>query len=154
MSESNEKTLKAIITSAMKEAMRAREKARLGAIRLILSEVKRIEVDERIDIDDARLLAVLDKMQKQRRDSINQYEAAGRQDLADVEIAELVVIDTFLPAALRQDEIDALLDDALKTSGAESVRDMGKVMAILKPQLQGRADVGTVSKLVKARLSN
>jgi len=154
MPESNVKTLKAIITSAMKEAMKAREKIRLGTIRLILSEVKRIEVDERIDIDDARLLAVLDKMQKQRRDSISQYEAAGRQDLADIEIAESAIIDTFLPAALNEDEINALLNEALKTSGAESVRDMGKVMAVLKPQLQGRADVGAVSQLVKARLSN
>jgi len=152
--DSNEISLKATISSAMKEAMRARDKGRLGTIRLILAELKRIEVDERIELDDARVLAVLDKMLKQRRDSITQYEAAARQDLADVEIAEISVIETFLPTALTEAEIDALVDDAVKVSGAESVRDMGKVMAILKPQLQGRADVGSVGKLVKQRLSN
>ncbi len=144
--------LKASITSAQKEAMRAREKARLATIRLILAELKRIEVDERIELDDARILAVLDKMLKQRRDSISQYQAANRQDLADVEAAEIVVIETFLPAALSADEIDALVADAITGSGAESVRDMGKVMAVLKPQLQGRADVGKVSQIVKQRL--
>lgn len=144
--------LKASITSAQKEAMRAREKARLATIRLILAELKRIEVDERIELDDARILAVLDKMLKQRRDSISQYEAANRQDLADVEAAEIVVIETFLPAALTAEEIDALVADAVTSSGAESVRDMGKVMAVLKPQLQGRADVGKVSQIVKQRL--
>jgi len=147
-------SLKATITSAMKDAMRARDKARLGAIRLILADIKRIEVDERIDIDDARVLAVLDKMLKQRRDSITQYEAASRQDLADIEIAEVAVIETFLPVALTEQEILDLLDDAVNSSGAESIRDMGKVMAVLKPQLQGRADVASVSQLVKKRLSN
>jgi uncharacterized protein YqeY len=144
--------LKASITSAQKEAMKAREKERLATIRLILAEFKRIEVDERIELDDARVLAVLDKMLKQRRDSINQYESAGRQDLADVEAAEIAVIETFLPAALTAEEIDALIEEAVSSSGAESVRDMGKVMAVLKPQLQGRADVGKVSQLVKQRL--
>jgi len=146
--------LKAGITKAMKDAMRAREKTRLGAIRLILAELKRIEVDERIDVDDARVLVVLDKMLKQRRDSISQYESAGRQDLADVEIAEVAVIGEFLPAALSDDEIESLLTEAITASGAESVRDMGKVMAILKPKLQGKADVGSVSQLVKQRLSS
>ena len=146
--------LKATITSEMKVSMRARDKVRLGAIRLILSEIKRIEVDERIELDDARILAVLDKMLKQRRDSITQYEAADRQDLADVEIAEVAVIDTFLPTALTKKEILELLDSAISASGADSIRDMGKVMAVLKPQLQGRADVGVVSQLVKKRLSN
>ena len=146
--------LKAAITTAMKDAMRAREKARLGTIRLILADIKRIEVDERIDIDDARVLVVLDKMLKQRRDSISQYESAGRQDLADVEIAEVAVIGEFLPAALSDDEIESLLTEAITASGAESVRDMGKVMAILKPKLQGKADVGSVSQLVKQRLSS
>lgn len=150
--ESSVSELKASITSAQKEAMRAREKARLATIRLILAELKRIEVDERIELDDARILAVLDKMLKQRRDSISQYEAANRQDLADVEAAEIVVIETFLPAALTAEEIDALVADAVTSSGAESVRDMGKVMAVLKPQLQGRADVGKVSQIVKQRL--
>jgi uncharacterized protein YqeY len=146
--------LKATIASEMKVSMRARDKVRLGAIRLILSEIKRIEVDERIELDDARILAVLDKMLKQRRDSITQYEAADRQDLADVEIAEVAVIDTFLPTALTEKEILELLDSAISASGADSIRDMGKVMAVLKPQLQGRADVGVVSQLVKKRLSN
>ena len=146
--------LKATITSAMKESMRARDKVRLGTIRLILSEIKRIEVDERIELDDVRVLAVLDKMLKQRRDSISQYEAASRQDLADVEIAEVSVIETFLPTALTEQEILELLDNAISTSGADSIRDMGKVMAVLKPQLQGRADVASVSQLVKKRLSN
>jgi len=146
--------LKATITSAMKESMRARDKVRLGTIRLMLSEIKRIEVDERIELDDVRVLAVLDKMLKQRRDSIAQYEAADRQDLADVEIAEVAVIETFLPTALTEQEILELLDDAISSSGADSIRDMGKVMAVLKPQLQGRADVASVSQLVKKRLSN
>ena len=146
--------LKATITSAMKESMRARDKVRLGTIRLIMSEIKRIEVDERIELDDVRVLAVLDKMLKQRRDSISQYESADRQDLADVEIAEVAVIETFLPAKLTEQEILELLDSAISSSGAESIRDMGKVMAVLKPQLQGRADVASVSQLVKKRLSN
>ncbi|KZY35277.1 glutamyl-tRNA amidotransferase, partial [Oleiphilus sp. HI0043] len=123
-------------------------------IRLILAEFKRIEVDERIELDDARVLAVLDKMLKQRRDSISQYEAASRQDLADVEAGEIAVIETFLPAALTAEEIDALVAEAVASSGAESVRDMGKVMAVLKPQLQGRADVGKVSQIVKQRLAS
>ena len=146
--------LKATITSAMKESMRARDKVRLGTIRLIMSEIKRIEVDERIELDDVRVLAVLDKMLKQRRDSISQYESADRQDLADVEIAEVAVIETFLPAKLTEQEILELLDSAISSSGAESIRDMGKVMAVLKPQLQGRADVASVSQLGKKRLSN
>ena len=146
--------LKATITSAMKESMRARDKVRLGTIRLILSDIKRIEVDERIELDDVRVLAVLDKMLKQRRDSISQYEAASRQDLADVEVAEVAVIEMFLPTALTEQEILELLDDAISSSSADSIRDMGKVMAILKPQLQGKADVASVSQLVKKRLSN
>ena len=151
MTEAN---LKATINAASKDAMRARDKQRLGTLRLVLAELTRIEVDERIELDDARVLAVLDKMIKQRRDSISQYEAADRQDLADVEKAEVAVIEEFLPAALSDDEIQQLLDAAVSESGAESVRDMGKVMAILKPQLQGRADVGAVSQLVKKRLSS
>lgn len=150
----SESSLKAEISSAMKDAMRARDKGRLGTVRLILSEIKKIEVDERIELDDARTLAVLDKMLKQRRDSIQQYESAGRQDLADVEAAEVVVIESFLPAALSDQEISDLLDSAIAESGAESVRDMGKVMALVKPQVQGRADVGHVSQLVKQRLSS
>lgn len=146
--------LKASITSAMKDAMRAKEKARLSTIRMILAEFKRIEVDERIELDDARCLAVLDKMLKQRKDSLTQFRDAGRDDLADVEEQEIEVIQTFLPKALSDQEIAELIDSAMSESGAESVRDMGKVMAVLKPQLQGRADVGAVSGLVKKRLSS
>lgn len=148
-----DQTLKAQITEAMKDAMRARDKERLGAIRLIQAEIKRIEVDERIDVDDERMLVVLDKMIKQRRDSINQYQNAGRQELADKEQAEIEVIQGFLPAQLSDPELDELVSRAISESGAESMKDMGKVMAILKPQVQGRADIGAVSQNVKARLN-
>ena len=146
-------SLKEQIHTAMKDAMRAKEKARLGAIRLIQAEVKRIEVDERIDVDDQRLIAIMDKMVKQRRDSIAQYEAAGRAELAAVEVAEIAVIQDFLPTALTEDEIDALIRQAITSTGAESMRDMGKVMGILKPQIQGRADAGVVSGAVKKALA-
>ena len=142
------------LTDAMKAAMRAKDKPRLGAIRLILSEVKRIEVDERIELDDARMLVLLDKMTKQRRDSIAQYESAGRQELADIEIAEIAVIQEFLPVALTDAEIAELIQQAIVESGAESMRDMGKVMAVIKPKIQGRADGGAVSNLVKAALNS
>lgn len=146
-------TLKAEIHNAMKAAMKAREKERLAAIRLIQSEIKRVEVDERIELDDSRLLAILDKMLKQRRDSITQYEAAGREELAAVEKAEIAVIQDFMPAQLSDEEIDQLIVDAIASSGAESMKDMGKVMGILKLKLQGRADMGQVSKLIKAKLA-
>lgn len=145
--------LKSQITDAMKAAMRAKEKERLGTIRMILAELKRIEVDERIELDDARILTILDKMLKQRRDSVSQFEAAGRQELADVEKAEISVIQDFLPAALSEEEIGQLVDDAIASTGAEGMKDMGKVMGLLKPQMQGRADMGEVSKLIKARLA-
>jgi uncharacterized protein YqeY len=145
-------SLKEQITEAMKDAMRAREKERLGTIRLILSEVKRIEVDERIDIDDTRLLAVLDKMVKQRRDSISQFEQAGRQELADKEQTEIVVIQDFLPQPLSEEELATMIDDTIASVGAESMKDMGKVMGIIKPQIQGRADAGVVSGMIKAKL--
>ena len=147
-------SMKQTIQNAMKDAMRAKDKVRLSAIRLIQAEFKRIEVDERIEIDDARALAVLDKMIKQRRDSISQYEAAGRQELADVEIAEIAVIQDFLPAALSDEEISAMIQAAIEQTGATSMADMGKVMGIIKPQIQGRADAGAVSGLVKASLSS
>jgi len=147
-------TLKDNIKDAMKAAMRAKEKARLGTIRMIQAEIKRIEVDERIDVDDQRVLAILDKMCKQRRDSISQYEDAGREELADIERAEMAVIQEFLPAALTEAEINELIEQAIASSGAEGPRDMGKVMGILKPQLQGRADMGPVSQLIKARLNS
>ena len=137
----------------MKDAMRARDKDRLGTIRLIQSEFKRIMVDERIEVDDARALAVLDKMVKQRRDSQSQYAEAGRQELADKEAAEIEVIQEFLPAPLSDEELDALVDAAISSSGASGMQAMGAVMAELKPRLQGRADMGAVSQRVKSRLS-
>ena len=149
---SDETTLVATVKAEMKAAMRAKDKARLGTIRLIQSEFKRVEVDERIEIDDQRLIAIMDKMIKQRRDSIAQYEAAGRQELADIEVAEIDVIQDFLPTALTEQEINDLIQQAIASTGAESMRDMGKVMGILKPQIQGRADGGVVSGAVKKAL--
>jgi uncharacterized protein YqeY len=140
------------IKAAMKVAMKARDKERLGTIRLILAEFKRIEVDERIEIDDARALAVLDKMVKQRRDSAQQYTEAGRDELAAQENFEIDVIQEFLPAPLSEDELSSMIDAAVAAAGATGMQAMGAVMAQLKPQVQGRADVGAVSKLVKARL--
>lgn len=145
--------LKHRITEAMKDAMRAKDKQRLGTVRLILAELKRIEVDERIDVDDQRVLSILDKMNKQRRDSISQFEAAGRDDLAAIEQFELEVIKTFLPAAMNDEEIDALVSEAISNSAAASMADMGKVMAYIKPKAQGRADMGDISKRIKAALS-
>lgn len=146
-------SLKLQINDAMKQAMRAKQKEKLGAIRLIQAEVKRVEVDERIEVNDERLLAIMDKMVKQRRDSISQYENAGRQELAAVEAAEIKVIQEFLPAALSAQEIDQLIQAAITATGAESMRDMGKVMGVLKPQIQGRADAGVVSGQVKKALA-
>ena len=145
--------LKAQIQSDMKTAMKAGDKARLGVIRLILAAIKQREVDERIELDDSQVLAVLDKMLKQRRDSIEQYSAAGRQDLADSERFEVDTILGYLPAALSEPEIDALVTSAIGETGAAAMSDMGKVMAILRPQVQGRADMGAVSALVKRRLT-
>lgn len=145
-------SLKADLQSAMKDAMRARDKERLGTIRMIMADIKRREVDDRTEMTDEQVLAILDKMQKQRRESIAQYESAGRQDLADVEKAELEVIAQFLPAALSQEELQALISHSIDSTGASSMRDMGKVMAELKPQVQGRADMSEISRLVKAQL--
>ena len=145
--------LKAQIQSDMKTAMKAGEKARLGVIRLILAAIKQREVDERIELDDSQVLAVLDKMLKQRRDSIEQYSAAGRQDLADAERFEVDTILGYLPAALSEPEIDALVTRAIVETGAAALSDMGKVMEIMRPQVQGRADMGAVSALVKRRLT-
>lgn len=144
--------LKATITEQMKDAMRAKDKERLGTIRLMLAEIKRIEVDERIELDDERILIVLDKMVKQRRDSITQYEAAERPELAEKEQQELEVIKTFLPQPLSDAEITQIVDDAIAESGASSMQDMGKVMAIVKPRVQGHADMGKISGLVKQKL--
>ena len=145
--------LKAQITQEMKNAMRAKNKLKLGAIRLILSGIKQIEVDERIELDDVRILAVLDKMVKQRRDSVTQYVDANRQELADIELAEIVIIQEFLPEALSDSEVATMVSDAIAESGAQSMKDMGAIMAIIKPKIQGRTDVGAVSKIIKAKLS-
>lgn len=147
-------SMKQTIHDAMKAAMRAKDKPRLGAIRLIQADIKRIEVDERIEIDDARVLAILDKMVKQRRDSITQYEAAGRQELANIEMSEINVIQDFLPTPLTDAEIADMVQAAIAQTGAASMADMGKVMGIIKPQIQGRADAGAVSGLIKAALNS
>lgn len=141
------------LKEAMKDAMRAKQKERLSTIRLALSAIKQVEVDTRETLDDAAVLAILDKLVKQRRDSIKQYEDADRQELADIEKAEIVVLQDFLPAPLTDEEVNALIEDAVNKTGAESMKDMGKVMGLLKPQLQGRADMGAVSGKIKARLS-
>lgn len=138
----------------MKSAMRAKDKERLGTVRLMLAAIKQREIDERITLDDAQIIAVLDKMTKQRRDSITQYEAAGRQELADIEAAEIRVIQAYLPAALGEAELDALIRAAITASGAAGPQDVGKVMAALKPQLQGRADMGLASRKVKDALAS
>ena len=138
----------------MKEAMKAREKERLATIRLIQAEFKRVEVDERIEIDDARALAIMDRMVKQRRDSISQFESAGRDELAAIERAEINVIQEFLPQQLSEDEILAIIDDALSGIDATGMAAIGPLMGIIKPKLQGRADMGAVSKLVKAKLTS
>jgi uncharacterized protein YqeY len=145
--------IKARIVEAMKDAMRARDKERLGAIRLILAEFKRIEVDERVDVDDERAIGVLDKMVKQRRESIRQYEAGGRAELAAAELAEIAVIQDFLPAALSDEEVEAIIRKAIAEAGATDMKGMGAVMNIARPQLTGRADMGKVSGLVKQLLS-
>ena len=141
------------IESDMKTAMRAKDKERLGTIRLILAAIKQREIDERITLGDTDILAVLDKMIKQRRDSITQFEQASRQELADKEAAEVAVIQEYLPAALSDNEVDTLIADAITASGASSPQDIGKIMALLKPKLQGRADMGLVSRKVKEKLS-
>ena len=146
-------TLRDQLTADMKDAMRAKDKERLGTIRLILAAIKQREVDERIELDDTQVLVVLDKMLKQRRDSIKQYTDAGREELAAVEESEIVVIQNYLPAALSDEEIDTLIDQAVAASGAVGMQDMGKVMGQLKPKLQGRADMGQVSGKIKARLT-
>jgi uncharacterized protein YqeY len=143
----------AAIKAAMKDAMKSRAKERLATIRLIQSEFKRVEVDERIELDEARVLAILDKMVKQRRDSQAQYEDAGRAELAAQEAAEIAVIQEFLPAQLSDDELEALIDEAIRAAGASGMQAMGAVMGSLKPQLAGRADMGKVSQAVKARLT-
>jgi uncharacterized protein YqeY len=145
--------LKERLVADMKAAMKAGDKERLGVIRLINAAIKQREVDDRVALDDAGVLAVLDKMLKQRRDSIEQYTEAGREDLAAKERFEVEVCQSYLPEALSDDEIGALIDEAITDTGAAGMRDMGKVMGLLKPKLQGRADIAAVSQQVKGRLS-
>jgi hypothetical protein len=147
-------SLKDHITEDMKSAMRAKETARLGAIRLLLAAIKQREVDERIQLDDGQVIAVIEKMLKQRKDSITQFEAAKRQDLADAEKFEVAVLTAYMPQAMSADEVAAIVAKAVADSGAKAPADMGKVMALVKPQIAGRADMGEVSKLVKAQLSS
>lgn len=148
-----ESQLKQQLSTAMKEAMRAKDKARLGTVRLALAELKKIEVDERIDPDDTRILSVLDKMIKQRRESVKQYEAGNRQDLAAIELAEIEVLQEFMPQPLGEEEIRSIISQAMAETGAAGIQDMGKIMAAIKPQLAGRADMGKVSQLIKAQLA-
>ena len=145
--------LKLRITDDMKTAMRAKDAARLGVIRLILSEIKQREVDERISLDDTQVFAVFNKMIKQRRDSLEQFKAANRQDLVDQESFELDVLQAYLPAALGEAEVDQIIKEAIATSGASSIKDMGALMTTLRPKLQGRADMGEVSKKIKVLLA-
>jgi uncharacterized protein len=145
-------SLKAQITEDMKTAMRAKETARLGTIRLLLAAMKQLEVDERIELKDADIIGVIEKMLKQRRDSIAAYESANRTDLADVEKAEVVVLQTYLPQQLTEDEVKAILDKVVADTGAAGMQDMGKVMAAIKPLVAGKADMGKISGLIKVRL--
>ena len=150
---SETKSLVATIKAAMKAAMKARAKTRLSTIRLIQAEFKRVEVDERIEIDDARALIIMDKMVKQRRDSANQFQTAGRDELAAIELAEIAVIQEFLPQQLSEAEIVVIIDEALASIDATGMAAMGPLMGVIKPKLQGRADMGAVSKIVKAKLT-
>jgi len=144
--------LKAQITDDMKSAMKAGDKDRLKVVRLILAAVKQVEVDKRIELDDAAVLTVLDKMVKQRRDSVEQFQKGKRTDLADIELAEITVLEGYLPEQLSDAELEALIDEAVASTGAESIRDMGKVMGQIKSKAAGRADMGAVGAKVKARL--
>jgi uncharacterized protein YqeY len=144
--------IKLELKQAQKDAMRAKDKDRLMTVRGILAAIKDVEVNERIDLDDARVLVILDRMQKQRRDSISQFDAAGRDDLSAVEKNELEVIKQFLPAQLSDTEINQLIDQAIRSTGSSSMKEMGQVMGVLKPQMQGRADMAQISKLIKGKL--
>ncbi|MCX7118291.1 MAG: GatB/YqeY domain-containing protein [Legionellales bacterium] len=146
-------TIKERINAEIKDAMRAQAKQQLGTLRLITAAIKQIEVDERIEVDDTRLLVILDKMVKQRKESIHQFQAAGRDDLVAVENYELDIIRHYMPTPLSDDEVKALVADAIQATQAEKMADMGKVMAHLKPQLQGRADMSTVSAWIKGHLA-
>lgn len=147
-------SLKQKITDDMKAAMRAKDAVRLGTIRLLLAAIKQREVDERIELSDADIVAVIDKMIKQRRDSIEQFEAAGRQELADTEKSEISVLREYMPQQMTEAEVEQAVIDAIAESGVQKSQEMGKVIALLKPKLAGRADMGKVSALVKARLAS
>jgi len=146
--------IKARLTQDMKTAMKSKQKDRLAVIRMLLAAVKQREVDERIEVDDALLLTILDKQVKQRRESAKIYHENGRTELAEKEEAEIAVIQDYLPAALTEEEINHLIETAIESSAAQSMQDMGKVMGILKPQVQGKADMGQISQLIKKRLSS
>jgi uncharacterized protein YqeY len=146
-------TLKSTLQDDMKSSMKGGNKERLGVIRLMLAAIKQIEVDERIELDNDRIITVLDKMAKQRRESITQFDKAGRDDLTAIEQAELEIILEYLPEALSEAEINDLVEQSIAATGATTIQDMGKLMGMLKPQLQGRADMGKVSQLIKSRLS-
>ncbi len=146
-------TLKAQITEDMKTAMRAKDSTRLGTIRLLQAAIKQREVDERIELNDADVIAVIEKMLKQRRDSITAYESANRADLADIEKAEVIVLQTYLPKQLTDDEVAALLEQVVADTEAVDMKDMGKVMAAIKPLVAGKADMGKISGLIKSRLA-
>jgi uncharacterized protein YqeY len=148
----SDRALKQQLNEDMKTALRSQDKARLGVLRLALAAIKQREVDERISLDDTQVLAVLDKMIKQRRDSLQQFQAAGRQDLAGQEQFEIEVLQGYLPAALSEAELAALIEQAVTATGAKAMADMGKVMGLLKPQVQGRADMALVSQKIKQRL--
>jgi uncharacterized protein YqeY len=145
--------LKITIQECVKAAMRAKEKDRLATLRQITAAIKQVEIDERIDVDDDGIITILTKMCKQRRDSLSQFEKAGRTDLAEIEVAELAIIDEFMPTAMTDDEIAAAIAETIASTGATSPKEMGAVMNKLRPQLQGRADMGAVSGLVKAALT-
>ena len=145
--------LKQLITNDMKLAMKAQDKPALKAIRMIIGAIKQKEIDDRIELNDSQVLAVIQKMVKQRKDSISQFSDAGRTDLVEVEKSELVIINNYMPEQLSDDEVDAAVTKAIADSGADSMKDMGKLMGILKVQLDGKADMGTISQLIKAKLS-
>jgi hypothetical protein len=146
-------SLKDQLSEQQKNAMRAKDKARLSTLRMLMAEIKQKEIDSRETLDDDGIIAVITKMVKQRKDAAGQFEQAGRQDLADNERREITVLQEFLPQPLTQDELDALLIRAIADTGATGMQDMGKVMAVLKPQIQGRADMGKVSAIIKAKLA-
>lgn len=149
----SDSSVKLALNAAMKEAMRAKEKDRLSVIRMALAAFKQVEVDERIDVDETRALQIIDKMIKQRRESVRQYQDAGRDDLAQIESSEIAVLQEFLPQALSEAEIELMIKQAIASVGASGVKDMSKIMTALRPQLQGRAEMGAVSALVKKLLN-